>query len=409
MKPPSKLHFTLPLRQLATAPQAAARAARPAVQQPLFLESTSRRTIHAAAARQAKVEPVYGIAPPPPPPNPSPEHIASRIARRKRQAELLRHATNARRANDAEKKGLKRRFWKDVFVKEVNGALEIHLDARPLRHPTTKEIIRVPLTKPHLAHALAIEWDQLTSAQEATKQHLVPLTSLICRAVDIAQDDLAHAASSPSPTSTAPIRASVTATLLRYLDTDSLLCWAPPADPNDPTRPESATDDDGHTLRELQERTAVPIVAYLTTRIWPGIDLRPVLDTGSIIPASQPEGVREVVQGWVQGLDAWELAGLERAVLAGKSMVGAARLVAEWSEGDAAGTAVSEQPAQEPTQVPAFGVEEAARAASIEVDWQTGRWGAVEDTHDVEREDLRRQLGSVVLLVSGTSNGKSKQ
>ena len=49
-----------------------------------------------------------------------------------------------------------------------------------------------------------------------------------------------------------------------------------------------------------------------------------------------------------------------------------------------------------------FGAEEAARATSLEVDWQTGRWGEVEDTHDVEKEDVRRQFGAVVLLVSGT-------
>lgn len=48
-----------------------------------------------------------------------------------------------------------------------------------------------------------------------------------------------------------------------------------------------------------------------------------------------------------------------------------------------------------------FGIEEAAKAASLEVAWQTGMWGEVEDTHDVEKEDLRRQLGSVILLVSG--------
>jgi ATP synthase mitochondrial F1 complex assembly factor 2 len=48
-----------------------------------------------------------------------------------------------------------------------------------------------------------------------------------------------------------------------------------------------------------------------------------------------------------------------------------------------------------------FGIEEAAQACSVEVAWQTSRWGEVEDTHDVEREDLRRQLGSVLLLVCG--------
>ena len=41
-----------------------------------------------------------------------------------------------------------------------------------------------------------------------------------------------------------------------------------------------------------------------------------------------------------------------------------------------------------------------------EVEWQTKKWGEVEDTHDVEKEDLRRQLGSAVLLVAGNGTGK---
>ncbi len=79
--------------------------------------------IHSKVANQAKVAPYYGIAPPPPPPDPSPEHIASRIARRKRQAEMLRQATQARMVADAENKGVKKRFWKDVSVKEIDGEL----------------------------------------------------------------------------------------------------------------------------------------------------------------------------------------------------------------------------------------------------------------------------------------------
>ena len=101
------------------------------------------------------------------------------------------------------------------------------------------------------------------------------------------------------------------------------------------------------------------------------------------------------------GLPSWELVGLERAALAGKSLCVAARLVCEWSEylradmgeqGDGSGGG-------------RFGIEEAAEACSLEVRWQTGRWGEVEDTHDVEKEDMRRQFGSVVLIVSGTGKG----
>ena len=50
-----------------------------------------------------------------------------------------------------------------------------------------------------------------------------------------------------------------------------------------------------------------------------------------------------------------------------------------------------------------FGIEDAVEACSVELRWQTGKWGEVEDTHDVEREDLRRQFGGVVILVGGLS------
>lgn len=276
------------------------------------------------------------------------------------------------------------------------GALQVHLDARPLRHPGTKEIIRVPASKPHLASALAIEWDLLTSAAQATKQHLIPLTSLVCRAIDIAEDD----AGAKTPGSAAPfsaaagdgdrtIRAQIATTLMRYLDTDSLLCFAPEADEFD-TRNAA-----GESLREVQERTAKEVLEYMKAHVWPDVEIVPVLDEKSIVPRKQGEGVRDAVQQWVQSLEPFELAGLERAVLAGKSLVAATRLVVEWSEHEAAGNL---RPGGEK---PAFGVEEAARATSAEVDWQTGKWGEVEDTHDVEKEDLRRQLGSVVLLVTG--------
>lgn len=261
--------------------------------------------------------------------------------------------------------------------------LHIFLDERPLRHPTTKQIVQVPLTKPHLATALALEWDHLTSAQEATKHHLIPLTSLVCRALDIDSND-----NNPDIPEADKIRASIMTTVLRYLDTDTVLCWAPPAGPYD------IKNDAGESLRDVQKKTAEEIVSFLTTNVWPGIKIEPVLDGHSIFPKKQSEGVREVVQGWVAGLDAWEITALERAVLAGKSFIAAARLVAEWSEGSVNATELG--------AAGHYGVEEAARATNLEVDWQATQWGEVEDTHDVNFEDVRRQLGSAVLLVSGT-------
>jgi ATP synthase mitochondrial F1 complex assembly factor 2 len=134
-----------------------------------------------------------------------------------------------------------------------------------------------------------------------------------------------------------------------------------------------------------------------------------VLDETSILPRKQTETSREIIKTWIAGLPAYELAALERGVLASKSLLVASRLVVEWGEGfrqlqynntptKSSAEAKQEEAAAENTR---FTIEAAAEACSTEVTWQTAMWGQVEDTHDVEREDLRRQLGSVVLLVCG--------
>lgn len=209
------------------------------------------------------------------------------------------------------------------------------------------------------------------------------MTSMVSRALDIANEDKEGDSTT---------RQAIVTMVMRYLDTDSLLCWAPEASPTPPGYETHVGRVE--SLRSIQQRTAQPIITFLTTHVWPGVEIVPILDSDSIIPRSQPQMTRDVIQGWVSGLPAFELAGLERAVLAGKGLLGAARLVVQWSKElkhlgeSAAGTEV-------------FGIEEAAVAARLEVAWQTGMWGEVEDTHDVEKEDLKRQLGSVILLVAG--------
>lgn len=127
------------------------------------------------------------------------------------------------------------------------------------------------------------------------------------------------------------------------------------------------------------------------------MELVPTLSEDSILPTPQPQATEIVIRGWLAGLDAWELAGLERAVLAGKSLLVAVRLIVEWGErfADVRSTGVDD--------TKRFGIEEAAEACSLEVSWQTGMWGEVEDTHDVDKVDVRRQLGSAIMLVHGQS------
>ncbi|OTA99265.1 hypothetical protein M426DRAFT_68159 [Hypoxylon sp. CI-4A] len=385
MKGPTRIALRSALRQQVQCAHASPKTT------PLLLrqrQQQQQQQIHTTPATPATVSPIHGTGPPPEAPQPAADSASSRLERRKKQAELLEKAQQIRQAESTARDGvLRKRFWKDVHVYEVDGAWEVHLDKRPLRRPNTKDVVRVPLSKPLLATALAVEWDMLVSAQQATRQHLIPLTSLVCRALDIADDDDSAGGSGNA-------RAGISKMLMRYLDTDSLLCWAPP--PREHDMPEEGAE----TLRDRQKSAADQVVGFLTSRVWPGAQIEPVLDGESIMPRSHPEITKQIVQGWILGLSPWELAGLERGVLAGKGLLGAVRLLVEWSEGFiGAGMGDAAAPGEK-----RFGVEEAARLASIEVDWQTGRWGEVEDTHDVEKEDLRRQFGSVVLLVSGTGD-----
>jgi ATP synthase F1 complex assembly factor 2 len=257
--------------------------------------------------------------------------------------------------------------------------LQVFLDKRPVRTPS-KEILTVPLSKHQLATAIALEWDMLVSAKQALKTHHIPMTSLAARAVDLARADAEG---------NTKAREDIIKMLMRYLATDTLLCWAPEKNLH-------VSHTDTGSLRKLQMKLASPIISYLTTHVWPGVEIKPILAPDSILPLSQPEMTKNVVRGWLTGVPAFELAGLERAVLASKSLLIGVRLIHEWGEAFAQ--------ARGPADATRFGVEEAAEAASVEVTWQTQQWGEVEDTHDVEKEDLRRQLGSAVLLVGGDSS-----
>ncbi|KAL9124538.1 MAG: hypothetical protein Q9217_006140 [Psora testacea] len=367
--------------------------------------SAALQCLHNSATRSATPLPLTATGPPPAAPLPAASQDGERVDRRRRQAELLKRGQDLRINQMKPGSAMQKRFWKAVSVQtDEQGTHTISLDTRPVRNPATKTPLHIPPSKPHLATAIALEWDLLTSAQQALRSHLIPLTSLASRAHSLALEDgqttgpegFAAAGSKGEGT-----RYEIVNTLLRYLDTDTLLCWAPPM-----TKAEGENvNAEGERLRDVQIRTARPILAYLTQRVWPGVELRETLDDGSILPRSQPAATRAVIKGWMAGLPAWELVGLERAVLAGKSLCVGARFLCEWSEelrflNDGVGKEGDQKGEG------SFGIEEAAKACSLEVSWQTGRWGEVEDSHDVDREDLRRQLGSVVLLVSGTKGAE---
>ena len=187
-------------------------------------------------------------------------------------------------------------------------------------------------------------------------------------------------------------RDQITNGTMRYLDTDTLLCWVPEQSERLQAYEASVGNEPTESLRSVQMRVAKDIIGYLTMKVWPGIEIVPMLDESSILPASQPQATKDIIRDWIYSLPAHDLAAFERGVLASKSLLAAARLLVEWSE--------NFRHLQRPGQK-RFGIEEAAEASSLEVKYQTEMWGEVEDTHDVDKEDLRRQLGSVIVVASG--------
>lgn len=340
------------------------------------------RWLSQTATVRATALPITATGPPPAPPEPAQSQYGSKVDQMRKKAALIQEGKDIRAAQQGKTTSpLRKRFWKHAQVKEVENGFQVHLDNRPVRTPT-KQILVVPKSKPHLAHSIAIEWDLLTSAQQALKTHRIPMTSIVSRAQDIAEAE---------KTGDTRIRREILQVMMRYLDTDTLLCWAPSA--AESTLDMKRDDNDSRpSLREIQKETAEQIISYLNTTVWPGVEIKPVLEENTIMPTSQSEVTKSIVSGWIMGLPANELAGLERAVLATKSLLVGTRLLIEWSE--------EFRDVQRHSET-RFGIEEAALASTIEVRWQTDMWGEVEDTHDVDNEDVRRQLGSAILVISG--------
>ncbi|KAL7420828.1 hypothetical protein Q5752_004781 [Cryptotrichosporon argae] len=226
-----------------------------------------------------------------------------------------------------------RRFWKTVHVKEEADGFIITLDHRNLKTPGGKKLV-VPKDRRLLALLIANEWE---NQDEVLKQHALPLTSLASRALDGLQDPVT--------------REGVVDALLQYLETDTI-CYP---------------HDEPSQLVRLQDAHWSPLLSWLEATYGIRLNL-----ADGLAPASQAADSVAKLRALVAGMDGWELAAFERAVYASKSFVIALALV----KGQ-------------------LGANEAAEAAHVEVRSQIEQWGEVEDTHDVDYQDIRRALGSV--------------
>lgn len=88
----------------------------------------AQRCLHSSTSNPATVYPIVAAGPPPKAPTPSAEHVDSRVARRRKQAELLKKGQDLRdvAAGTGGGSAKTKRFWKDVHVKHVAGIYPDH-------------------------------------------------------------------------------------------------------------------------------------------------------------------------------------------------------------------------------------------------------------------------------------------
>ncbi|BFZ62821.1 Cu-binding protein [Saitoella coloradoensis] len=257
-----------------------------------------------------------------------------------------------------------KRFWKTVNVVPVADGYNVNLDSRPLKTPSGTRLV-IPHNKPHLAYLIAAEWNSLPTA--SIRQHSLPLTSLVSRYIDYFDSATAKDVTKG--------RSEAIRDLMRYIDTDTLVIWA-----------ESRQE----RLLELQKEHWTPLIKeageYLTKHAaannllkdTDSVKISVLEGDAGIIGHRQPPLTKSIAQHFVESLLPWELAAFERTVLHTKSFL--------------LGILMIGRPR-------AIGVKDCARVATLEVEEQTRVWGEVEDTHDVEKADALRTLGSVAVLL----------
>ncbi|EKC98874.1 hypothetical protein A1Q2_06845 [Trichosporon asahii var. asahii CBS 8904] len=133
----------------------------------------------------------------------------------------------------------------------------------------------------------------------------------------------------------------------------------------------SYPDDHPAALVRLQEEHWAPLVKWLKDEY--GITLKEAEGFG--VAEQTPETIAKF-RNILEDMDPFQLAAMERAVYATKSFVIGLALV----EGR-------------------ITAHEAALASHVEVASQIERWGEVEDSHDVDYQDIRRALGSAAVAL----------
>ncbi|QLQ77944.1 hypothetical protein HG537_0A01910 [Torulaspora globosa] len=265
------------------------------------------------------------------------------------------------------------KFWEKVSLKCDGSQYVVQLDSKtiltPLGHP-----LAVDRDRSLLAMLLQKEWTNLTSL--GVKTYSLPLTSLVSRCIDLEivnrpGGDLESKAKIGGD------RERISQDLLRYLDTDTLLVFC------------SKSEYEG-ALRKAQDQVYLPIInsveRFLSSYSGSAVKFRVLdADTDGLRGNQQLEATRDAAKKYLDTLSLWDLAVFEKTVLTTKSFICGVLLLQNKSLTDC----------QEGLK---SSMESIAQAATLEIIYQTERWGEVEDTHDVDKRDVRRNIHAAAIV-----------
>ncbi|SCU99568.1 LAME_0G03840g1_1 [Lachancea meyersii CBS 8951] len=265
-----------------------------------------------------------------------------------------------------------KKFWSEVATEETGKVITLTLDKKPVRTPLGNNLA-VSRDRRLLALALQHEWANL--ATKSIKPHSLPITSLVSRCIDLEYASRPDA----NPELVAKIgadREDISHTLLRYLDTDTLLCLSP------------RSEFEG-TLRAAQDKLYLPLISaaekFLSDTANQHVSLQ-ILDADlhGLRGNAQPEKTKAAALKYLRSLSMWDLAVFEKTVLSTKSFL--------------CGLLLLQNKSVSPSSDLLLTMEKLAHCATLETVYQVERWGEVEDTHDVDYRDIRRNVNAAAIV-----------
>ncbi|RCK60888.1 Protein ATP12, mitochondrial [Candida viswanathii] len=285
------------------------------------------------------------------------------------------------------------RFWTKghVHFNPETKRYEVQLDGKTLRTPLGFPL-ELPESKKQLAYLIAHEWTHLPDLK--VKSSSLPLTALAARAIDLSKQHLSEDEKAKEMLALEDIKLQ----MLRYLDTDTCLIFA------------TNRECDGK-LRKRQEEIYRPLIAEFndfftkyahSKKLIPeneSIELKYLdCETDGLRGNKQGEKTQEVVMDWLDQLPIYDLVALEKTILTAKSFLCGVALLRSNVNDEKTLQKVYQLNKQTAEDYYHRSLEDLVELADLETIFQTGEWGEVEDTHDVDKHDWLRNLASAALV-----------